>query len=435
MGKTVLCHGVFDVLHAGHLSYFESAKKFGDTLIVSVTSDRFVAKGPNRPHFPASVRVKMLQSLKVVDTVVLSDSETAVDVINMIKPDFYVKGPDYNHKITGNLAKERDAVESNGGKLVFTDDPLESSSQFINRFFNNWTDEQNKIREAINGLGGLEAIKKCFDKVASLHVKIIGENIIDKYVFCLAEGVSSKSPSLSARYGSEKSYAGGVAAIQNHVAEFVKDTSITSQLHPITKTRFISGNTRLLELTHIDEDVVTLWNPTKTDTTLVADFGHGLIHGELLGEIERMQGFVALNVQTNSSNFGFNPYTKHKRFDYLSLDTREARIAHHDKHSKPLDLAKKIKANQFSMTMGADGAYFYSDGDCAYSPAFTSNVVDAMGAGDAYFAVTSLLTRVSSPPEIVVFVGNVFAGLKAESLGQTIITKEKLLRTIESILK
>ena len=49
--KVVLCHGVFDVIHAGHIFHFKSAKKFGDILVVSVTSDRFVNKGFNRPIF------------------------------------------------------------------------------------------------------------------------------------------------------------------------------------------------------------------------------------------------------------------------------------------------------------------------------------------------------------------------------------------------
>src|SRR5580692_10159440 len=70
--KIVHCHGVFDVLHAGHLAYFESAKRSGDILVVTVTADNFVNKGPGRPYFPGQVRMEMLAALSTVDYVSLS---------------------------------------------------------------------------------------------------------------------------------------------------------------------------------------------------------------------------------------------------------------------------------------------------------------------------------------------------------------------------
>ncbi len=70
--KTVMCHGVFDVLHYGHIAHFEEAKKRGDLLIVSITDDKFVSKGPDRPIFNSIIRAKSLLSLKVVDFVIIS---------------------------------------------------------------------------------------------------------------------------------------------------------------------------------------------------------------------------------------------------------------------------------------------------------------------------------------------------------------------------
>ena len=55
--KVVLCHGVFDLLHYGHISHFEQAKKFGDILVVSVTPDNYVNKGPSRPAFNENIRM------------------------------------------------------------------------------------------------------------------------------------------------------------------------------------------------------------------------------------------------------------------------------------------------------------------------------------------------------------------------------------------
>ena len=88
----VMCHGAFDVIHYGHIAHFEEAKKLGDVLIVSVTSDKFINKGPNRPFFNEDIRLKTLSSLQVVDHVVISNSDVAISNISKIKPNIYCKG-------------------------------------------------------------------------------------------------------------------------------------------------------------------------------------------------------------------------------------------------------------------------------------------------------------------------------------------------------
>lgn len=106
--KIVHCHGVFDVLHAGHLAYFESAKKFGDCLVVTITADEFVNKGPGRPYFNSAVRANMIGALEIVDYVAISHFPVAVPSIEILKPDFYVKGPDYKvmaNDATGGIFK------------------------------------------------------------------------------------------------------------------------------------------------------------------------------------------------------------------------------------------------------------------------------------------------------------------------------------------
>ena len=68
--KIVLCHGVFDLLHIGHIKHFKQAKNFGDILVVSVTSSEFVNKGPNRPTFKDQQRIEGIAALNVVDYVI-----------------------------------------------------------------------------------------------------------------------------------------------------------------------------------------------------------------------------------------------------------------------------------------------------------------------------------------------------------------------------
>jgi rfaE bifunctional protein nucleotidyltransferase chain/domain len=91
----VLCHGVFDVIHPGHIRHLRSAKAEGDLLIVAITADKFVDKGPGRPAFNEHLRMEALAALSWVDFVAIHRAASAVDLIHALKPDVYVKGSDY----------------------------------------------------------------------------------------------------------------------------------------------------------------------------------------------------------------------------------------------------------------------------------------------------------------------------------------------------
>lgn len=451
--KKVLCHGVFDVIHAGHLAYFEGAKKYGNLLIVSVTADRFVNKGPGRPYFTAEQRAGMLRSLRIIDEVIISEHATAVDVISRVKPNFYVKGPDYrdlSSDVTGEILNEKAAVEEHGGQLVFTDEPTFSSGTLINRFLAHWSDEQKAQIEKVQSLGGFTTIKKAIDEISKLKVLVIGEPILDIYRFVNPEGISSKSPSISARFSHEETYHGGVLAIGNHLKGFCANVQLQTPSTSVPKKiRYISGSQRIFEVTHIDDKPVTdhhfndkiLECSAKSDLVILADFGHGAFEGQTLETLKQIKQFLALNVQTNSSNFGFNVFTKHERFDYLCIDTREARLALHDRYSDPNVLCGQITGMNenrwIGMTYGPNGASLSKmPQDVYFSPSFADSVVDATGAGDAYFAITSCLLKTGCHPELIPFIGNVFAGLKCKVVGnKTSVTKASLLKAIEGILK
>lgn len=134
LGKTVgLCHGGFDLLHPGHITHFDSAKKGCDILIVSVTSDQFVGgrKGAGRPVLTETLRAFAIANLQMVDYVVISDFQKGVEVIALLKPSFYVKGPDYIGKQTPGIISEREAIAAVGGEIIYTDDPKLSTSDII----------------------------------------------------------------------------------------------------------------------------------------------------------------------------------------------------------------------------------------------------------------------------------------------------------------
>ena len=90
--KISLCHGVFDLVHYGHILHFKSAKKISDILIVSITKDKFIKKGIGRPLFNEIRRLNYLSEISIIDYVYICETESAEDSIKTVKPDFYVKG-------------------------------------------------------------------------------------------------------------------------------------------------------------------------------------------------------------------------------------------------------------------------------------------------------------------------------------------------------
>ena len=133
-GKTVgLCNGGFDLLHPGHVKHFESAKNLCDILFVSVTSDKFVSsrKGSERPIFTDKLRAYMIANLDCVDYVFISNFKKGVEVINIIKPTYYIKGPDFITKNTPGINEERAAIANVNGEIKYTNDPKLSTTKII----------------------------------------------------------------------------------------------------------------------------------------------------------------------------------------------------------------------------------------------------------------------------------------------------------------
>ncbi|HMG05210.1 MAG TPA: adenylyltransferase/cytidyltransferase family protein [Chthoniobacterales bacterium] len=131
--RIVLCHGCFDPLHIGHLRHFVAASKFGDRLLVTVTADEHVKKGPRRPLFAQDLRIEMVAAIKYVSAAAINPCESAVETIRQLRPHFFVKGADYQNSenCNPNFLLEAAEVRRIGGKVVFTDELKFSSTEVI----------------------------------------------------------------------------------------------------------------------------------------------------------------------------------------------------------------------------------------------------------------------------------------------------------------
>lgn len=483
--KIVQCHGVFDILHLGHIKHFLEAKKNGDILIVTVTSDKFVNKGLNRPVFKQNYRMELLAELECVDFVSLSDHKSAIEVLKIIKPDFYIKGQDYKNlkkDKTGNIILERKIVERNGGKIIYTNEETFSSSTIINNNFS-FNEEQKKYLSLISKKYSIDTIYKIFKKIDNLKVLVIGETIIDQYNFCEALGKSGKEPYLALKDIYSENFLGGAAAIANHIADFTKKVKLISIVGEkdehnnfikkklnkkiqstffkkknsptIFKKRFIDNVSRnkLFGIYSInDEELPDKYdfqisryienNLKKFDLIIVSDYGHGFISNRSAKKISKTKNFVALNAQVNASNIGYHTLQKYNQIDAMIINETELRHEMRNKNEEIKSLSnklfKKINTKNLVVTRGKYGALLLNkkEKSILQSPAFANNIVDKVGAGDAMLSVISMLIKIGAPRDLSLLLGSFAGAFSVETIANSsTIKKAKLLRFIEYSLK
>ena len=207
-------------------------------MIVSITSDENVNKAPGRPKFNDKLRSEAIASIQCVDYVVVSNDATSLKIINIIKPNFYCKGNDYkNNKldVTGNISKETRLVKKYGGKIIYTNEISFSSSNLINSYLSNYSKDQIKNLSNIKKKYNFTKINNLIKNFEKLKVLVIGELIIDEYVFSEAVGKSGKEPMLTLREMLSEKYLGGAAVVARHISTFCK--KITLNKYDWTKTR------------------------------------------------------------------------------------------------------------------------------------------------------------------------------------------------------
>jgi sugar/nucleoside kinase (ribokinase family) len=180
----------------------------------------------------------------------------------------------------------------------------------------------------------------------------------------------------------------------------------------------------------------------RADLTVVNDFGHGMITPRIRKALEESAKFLALNTQTNSGNAGYNLVTNYRRADYIAIDAPEARLAARNKFG---DLGSEVmpairsavNCEHLIVTHGGHGCYVSAKSDpVQHIPAFTKTVVDTVGAGDAFFAITSPLASVGIPMELVGVIGNAAGALKVGIVGhRKSIEKVPLLKYLGTLLK
>lgn len=480
-----LCHGTFDLLHIGHIKHFYEAKSKCDILLVTLTPDKYVNKGPGRPLFNEKLRAEAIAALECVDFVAVNHWPTAVKLISKIQPNIYIKGKDYvnlKDDLSGNILLEKKAVESYGGKLQFTTSEKFSSSNLIAQDFSDFNEDQKTFIKDLQKDFEPKYFYEVMDRCKKIAVGVVGELIVDQYIYCETVGKSGKEPMLVHKVNNTDKFLGGVGALGQILTNFVSRIDIItcvgeneeeidfikdnypsngkifyirkSDSPTIVKTRYINDYTKLKligfydindnMLSETDEkkfQQILLSELKKYDVVIEIDYGHGLISKSSQNLIRSKSSFFTSNSQINSFNYNFHDLSQYTNLDLLCINESEL-YSHFRARSGPIkdlmyQLKEELKCRNLIITRGSKGSIgLDKNNQLINCPSFTNKIVDRVGAGDAYLGSVSITLAAGATLKAAMFFSSILAGEIVSSMGTgKAIYKDYIWKSIEAVMK
>lgn len=478
--RVILCHGVFDVVHPGHVRHLAFAKTKADILIVSLTADKHIKKGTYRPHIPERLRALNLAAFEMVDYVLIDEEATPIRNLTELQPDFFAKGFEYtSNGLPKATQEEADVISAYGGQMIFTPgDVVFSSSKFLNLSLPQLQLEKLLLLMHYNGIA-FNSLRAALQKLADYHVHVVGDTIVDSYTRTMLIGGQTKTPTFSVLYQGVDEYIGGAAIVAQHLraagaevtfstvlgedrlkdfviegleASGIKVNATIDITRPTTnKNAFIAGGYRLLKVDTLDnrpisEDVIgTLVREIRhstADAVVLSDFRHGIFNRLSIPAIAGALPTRAFKVADSQVASRWGNITEFEGFDLITPNEREARFALGDQDSTVGRLAALLqeasKCKNLILKLGDRGVFCMTPSvdakDSYFSiDSFAANVVDPVGAGDALLAYASLTMLATGNLVTSSILGSMAAAAECEYDGNIPITPEKVMAKIDAV--
>jgi rfaE bifunctional protein kinase chain/domain len=479
--KVIMCHGVFDVVHPGHLRHLIYAKSKADILVASLTADRHITKGAMRPHVPQDLRALNLSAFELVDYVIIDANDKPLENLRIIKPDFFAKGYEYNASgVHPKTQEEMDLMASFGGEIIFTPgDIVYSSSKLIEAEPPRIGLEKLLTLMDTSGISFAD-LKGALAKFNDLTVHVVGDTIVDTFTYCAMIGGQTKTPTMSVLFQEKKDYIGGAAVVAEHLRasgarvvfstvlgddklkDFVlqglqksgvETRAIIDHTRPTTnKNAIVAGGYRLLKVDTLDNRSISddiqhklsdAIKDVKADAVVFSDFRHGMFNRRTIPPLVEAIPAGMFKVADSQVASRWGNITEFRGFDLLTPNEREARFALADQDSGIRPLASRLydaaDCKTLIMKMGDRGVLTCRDKDHEaldsffVVDSFVRQVVDAVGAGDALLAYATLSMLVTKNPVIATIIGSIAAALEVEADGNIPITQDKVLERIAAV--
>jgi cytidyltransferase-like protein len=464
--KTIIqCHGAFDLVHIGHLIHFEEAKALGDLLVVTITADAHITK-KRGVTFTEDHRARQVAALEIVDYVAIVQEPSALSAIDALRPDVYVKGPEYADLMldkSRSIFHETRVLESYGGRMHFTAGETFSSTKLSHFLLaapeaaqrNPLLQNERILFKDLSSFGFTLGQLKAFLAAASpLRVCVLGETISDEWVDVALTNLSTQSRCVAGLETARVRQIGGVGIIARHLSNFVSEVHcftnalaapMPSNVHvtrlcdgELVETRFVDQDTgrpvfksRRLSLPEAAPSELPDFD--DYDLVLVADFGHGLLDAATVNAriAARRRAFVAAMAQVNSGNYGYNLPIKYVGANYYSLNRTEAELCLHERRLPLPALVERAVAllrGDVAVTDGSQGAMVAVKGERFALPSLSVSAVDTIGCGDAFFTLSSVAARLNLPASMVALAGSIgAAAMTQRRCNESPVTEQEFL--------
>ncbi len=428
--KVVLAHGTFDVLHAGHVAHLEAARAMGDYLVVGITGDAYVQKGPGRPAVGAQDRARAVRALRCVDEVEIDNSPTPEKMIYRRMPQIFCKGADY----AGQDLPEAAWVARYGGEVRFTaGDTMYHSRQWLN----------GDARAAMEQQGVTPAdLLGVLDQAPAFRIHVVGDVIVDEYV----QGELIGPLTLLAQ--DAQRWPGGASAVAKHVNAAGAKGYLSAPDRPTPrKTRYYSERGLLCQIDAVDSTptsavevnaLVGRLRAIPADAVIFADYRHGVFHAESLQPLRAAIPENALKVADSQVASRWGNILDFRGFDLVTPNEREARWALGRQDISARDTAMTLHAvwgfPQVLLTQGPEGLIGVDRDETVLTvPALATQAVDPVGAGDALLAYATLGLLAGQSLVTAAWLGSVAAAIACSRRGNSPVTAAEVREWLDRL--